>query len=53
MISDTLSETYDALRHYLGDPTYDVAYAGEMRARIEALLLEMKAVRVELDRPPI
>lgn len=53
MISDTLSDAHHALRHYLDDPTFDAVYAGAMRTRIEALLIEMYAIRSELDRAPL
>lgn len=53
MISDTLSEAHDDLRHYLDDPTYEAIYAGVMRDRIEALLIEMGSIRAELDRQSI
>lgn len=48
-ISDILSDAVYEMRCYLA--SQPSMYA-EVRPRIDALLTEMEAVRVELDRPP-
>jgi hypothetical protein len=50
MISDTLSEAGDEIRRYLDE--MPEVYSGEMREKIERLLLNMDAIRSELDAPP-
>lgn len=47
MISDILFESAEEIREYLD--RYPTAYHGEMRRRIEALLVEMGTIQAHLD----
>lgn len=49
MISDTLSEATEEIRWYLNK--MPEAYVG-LRPRIDSLITEMEAIRIELDTPP-
>lgn len=52
MISDVLSDAVRNIKYYLTEPTYQTTYDGEMRAKLNKLLLDMDALRQELDTPP-
>lgn len=53
MISDTLFDAVGDIRDYLNDPAFAHVYGpGPLRDRIEALLVEMDAIRQVLDTPP-
>lgn len=52
MISDTLFEAREDIRRYLDDPIMGKCYEGDMRARLEILLVEMESIQRALDTPP-
>lgn len=52
MVSDVLVEAVDGLNRYLKEPTFRNVYAGKTRKRIETLIADMEALRVELDTLP-
>ena len=52
MVSDVLFQAVGGLRYHLKEPIFQKVYAGEMKKRIEALIVEMEALQVELDTPP-
>jgi hypothetical protein len=54
MISDALFEATSVIREYLENPAFKEIYAGELRTRIEGLVVEMDSVRSlpGMDPPP-
>ena len=52
MISDVLSDASASIKEYLVHPATAPCYTGPIRSRIDALLVEMDAVRTVLDAPP-
>ena len=49
MISDVLSDSVAEIRDYLADDGHDGIYQGPMRAKIEAVIEIMDALRAKLD----
>jgi hypothetical protein len=53
MISDTLSDAADELKHYLHDEAFADTYCDpSFRSRMFKLIAEMDLIRMELDTPP-
>lgn len=51
MISDTLFEAQQEIERYLYSPDMRDAYQGNIRARIVQLLVNIDAIRADLDNP--
>jgi hypothetical protein len=52
VISDVLADAVAEIDDYLADSRFDIAYEGELRARIVRVRDEMEAMSAELGRAP-